>query len=211
MKAQRVEHAAAERGRPPSSAGHDLTLDLVRGYVSCAWKVKRKFRKIRGRSMKKLLAIIGGACLGLVLILVAVIVLVVAPKGRALDRESKAFADSAIVAIAANWNESELVDRASEQFIMSFKSRDDMYHVLDPLRQLGQLVKYDGSVGDSNMNLQLGHGIVVTAVYQAHAIFRNGEARIRISLIKSDDQWEILGFFVTPSFTKPLTSVPPVA
>lgn len=66
--------------------------------------------------MKRLLATVGRIAL-LALMFIVALVAVVTVKGRALDRESKRYAHSAIVAIASHWNERALLERASPEFI----------------------------------------------------------------------------------------------
>jgi hypothetical protein len=65
--------------------------------------------------MKKVFIILGSVVFAFI-ILAAIGIIFVATKGAALDKESKAYADSAIPAIINTWSEKELLDRASPEF-----------------------------------------------------------------------------------------------
>lgn len=65
--------------------------------------------------MKKFFILLGSIFFALI-VLLAVAIAFVAMKGTALDKESKAYADSAIPAIVSMWSEKELLDRASPEF-----------------------------------------------------------------------------------------------
>src|ERR1017187_1670145 len=65
--------------------------------------------------MKKFFIVLGSIFLAIV-VLGAIGSAFVAVRGNALDKESKAYADAAIPAIANGWNEKELLDRASPEF-----------------------------------------------------------------------------------------------
>jgi len=65
--------------------------------------------------MKKFFIVLGSLFLALI-VLVAIGIAFIAVKGTALDKESKAYADSAIPAIVTTWSEKELLDRASPEF-----------------------------------------------------------------------------------------------
>ena len=112
--------------------------------------------------------------------------------------ESKAYADAAIVAITSQWNEKDLTDRANPQFMAMVKDPADLDRVVGMLRSLGPLKKYDGSKGEAHIDLNWPRGKTITAVYVARAEFDRSSAQIKISLIRSDGTWKILGFHVVP-------------
>lgn len=65
--------------------------------------------------MKKLLIILGA--LFLVLLVVGGIgFAILAYRGNALDKESSAYADAALLAIASQWSQKALLERASPEF-----------------------------------------------------------------------------------------------
>jgi len=147
-------------------------------------------------SLKKALWIIGGLCAAIILSLI-ILVSVVAYTGRGLDQESKSYADAAIATIASQWNEKDLVDRASPQFMATVKDPSNLDLMMGVLRSLGPMRKYDGSKGEARIDLNFPRGETITAFYLAQAEFDKGPADIRISLIKLDGTWKILGFNVT--------------
>src|ERR1700691_4987116 len=96
--------------------------------------------------------IFGGLCAAIVLLLI-IAVAFIAYTGRGLDKESKTYADAAVVAIASQWNEQDLTDRASPQFMATVKDPADLDRVVGGWRRLGPLKKYGGSKGEANINL----------------------------------------------------------
>jgi hypothetical protein len=66
--------------------------------------------------MKKFLIVLGSIFLAMV-VLGGIGIAFVTVRGSAFDKESKAYADSAIPAIVTTWSEKELLDRASLEFI----------------------------------------------------------------------------------------------
>jgi hypothetical protein len=142
--------------------------------------------------MKKVLIVLGS--IFLVLVVLAIIGIgIAAYKGTALDKESKAYVDSAVPAIVTGWNKQQLVSRASPEFMQAVKD-DELDKLFGMFHRLGNFKSYDGAKGDSNMTVS-NKGKVVSAAYIANATFDTGPATIKISLIKHAD-WQILGFHV---------------
>ena len=158
--------------------------------------------------MKKVLIVFGGLCAAAFIVL-AIFIAYAAYAGHALDRESKAYADAAILAIASQWNEQDLTDRASPQLMASVKNPADLDRTFGILRTLGSMRKYDGSKGDSNVYFNFPRGKTITAVYVARVEFDHGTAMIKISLIKLDNGWKILGFNVVPDSFPATSDVKP--
>jgi len=145
--------------------------------------------------MKKLL--IGlGAVFGAILVVVAAAIAYFSVTGNALDKESQAYVDSAVPAIALHWSQDELTRRASAEFTRAVKD-DDLVKLLSVFRRdLGDLRKYEGSTGDAFISLTTQNGKVITANYVASAEFENASATIHVKLIKHGEGWQILGFHV---------------
>jgi hypothetical protein len=141
--------------------------------------------------------IFGGVCAAVFLFLVILISLLFY-SGRGLDEESKAYADAALIAITSQWNEKDLTDRASPQFMATVKNPADLDRVVGMWRMLGPLKKYDGSRGDAHIGYFWPQGKTITAVYVARAEFDHGSAMIKLTLIKTDGVWKILGLNVVP-------------
>lgn len=146
--------------------------------------------------MKKLIMTLGYAFLALIVGVVAGFI-ALAIIGNRLDRESKAYVDAAIPAIVSTWDVNEIEKRASPEFNDDM-DYDGLEQDFDTLRQLGKLVEYKGSSGESNITLSFQYGYEITADYTASADFEAGSTDIRISLIKHGGQWQILDFRVNP-------------
>jgi hypothetical protein len=151
-------------------------------------------------SLKKTLRRTGLVC-ATALLSIVIFVSVVAYNGRRLDRESKSYADAAIIAITSHWNEKDLIVRASPQFLATMKDPPAaLQSLMGVLGSLGALKKYEGSKGEARIDFIGPHGYTLTALYVARADFSGGPAQITISLIKIDGTWKILGFYVTKHF-----------
>jgi hypothetical protein len=150
-------------------------------------------------SLKKTLLRTGLIC-ATALLSIVIFVSVVAYNGRRLDKESKRYADAAIVSITSHWNEKDLIVRASPQFLATMKDPAALQSLMGMLGSLGALKKYKGSRGEARIDFHGPHGYTITALYVAQADFSAGPAQITISLIKIDGVWKILGFYVTQHF-----------
>jgi hypothetical protein len=137
--------------------------------------------------MKKFFIILGSIFLALI-VLGAIGIGFVAVKGAALDKQSKAYADSAIPAIVTTWSEKELLDRASPEFKKAV-TIDQLDRLFRWVSALGPLQKCEPAEGHSLMSATSQSGKTVSAEYTAKAIFEKGEAAVSIRLIKHGDQW----------------------
>ena len=121
-------------------------------------------------------------------------------KGHGIDAESKAYVDSAVPAITANWNQEELLKRATPELRNSIRP-GQLTALFEAFSRLGTLVTYEGATGQANMTYFTGTGGAVTATYVAKAKYQNGEATIRIVLLKQDGQWFIHNLHIdSPAF-----------
>lgn len=146
--------------------------------------------------MKKAIMILGYIFLVLIVVLIVgygTLTII----GHRLDRESKAFVDAAVPAIVSTWDVDEIEKRASPEFNDEV-DYDGLEQDFDVLRQLGKLVEYKGSTGDSNITLSLQYGYEITADYTANADFEAGSANMQMSLIKHGGQWQILDLKINP-------------
>src|SRR5216684_5113754 len=100
--------------------------------------------------MKKFFIILGSIFLAII-VLGAIGIAFVAVRGNALDKESKAYADSAIPAIVTTWSEKELSDRASPEFkkAVAIDQLDRLFHAF---ATLGRLQKCEPAQGQSLMS-----------------------------------------------------------
>jgi hypothetical protein len=149
--------------------------------------------------MKKLLIVLGSIFLAIV-VLGAIGIAFVAVRGTALDKESKAYADSAVPAIVTTWSEKELLDRASPEFKKAV-TIDQLDRLFRAFAVLGRLQKSDPPQGQALMSATTQTGKVISAQYKTKATFEKGEATVTLGLIKHGDQWQILRFNVnSPQF-----------
>lgn len=142
--------------------------------------------------MKKTLMILGMVLLAITVVAAAVISIIVV-KGNELDKESKEYADAAILAVISGWDKNALKTRASIEFT-SRATDNDLERLLGVFRMLGKLKEYKGCKGQATLSVTMQHGKVVTADYVGQADFEKGPADVHVTLIKHGDQWQILGF-----------------
>jgi hypothetical protein len=144
--------------------------------------------------MRRFLCVIGATALGVVgLVVIGVGVLIW--NGRGLDVESKAYVDAAVPAITSHWSKEALLDRATPE-LRAAATPDQIAAVFNNFSRLGPLVQYEGAAGQANMMYLLGKGEQVSASYEAKAKYENGEATLRLVLLKRDGKWQIQNFHV---------------
>jgi len=152
--------------------------------------------------MKKFFIILGSIFLAII-VLGAIGIAFVAVRGNALDKESKAYADSAIPAIVTTWSEKELLNRASPE-LKQAATADQLDRLFRWISGLGQLQKCEAAQGQALMSATTQSGKMISAQYTAKATFQKGEATIKLGLIKHGDQWQILNFHVdSPALVPP--------
>jgi hypothetical protein len=142
-------------------------------------------------TMKKVLMILG-AVFVILAAFAGVLIVIVAVKGNALDKESKQYADTAIRAIISQWDILEIQRRASPEFKVAVKDAD-LEKLLQMYRRLGKLNTYNGARGQATMSVTSQNGKLISAAYVASADFDTGPAEIRLSLIKHEKGWQLLG------------------
>lgn len=140
--------------------------------------------------MKKFLVV-----LLLIILLIGAGIAYIAVRGTALDKESKAYADSAIPAIVTTWSEKELLDRASPEFKKAV-AIDQLDRLFRAFATFGRLQNTEPAQGQSLMSATTQNGKRISGQYTAKATFEKGEATLKLGLIKHGDQWQILGFHV---------------
>ena len=144
--------------------------------------------------MKKFFAVLGIVFL-IIIVLGAVGIGFIAVRGNALDKESRTYADAAIPAIVGGWSEKELVDRASPEFkkAVTQQQLDQMFHWFT---SLARLQKCEPAQGQAGINVTPQTGKVISGQYAAKAKFEKGDATIKLALIKHENQWQVLSFYV---------------
>lgn len=152
--------------------------------------------------MKKFFVVLGSIFLALI-VLGGIAIAIVAIRGTALDKESRAYVDAAIPAIFSQWNQKELLDRASPEFKQAV-TLDQLDRAFRWGSALGQLQKCDPAQGQAGISITPQAGKVTIGQYAAKAQFEKGEATITLGLIKHGNQWQILNFnFVSPALVPP--------
>jgi hypothetical protein len=149
-------------------------------------------------AMRKFLSILGAIFLVLLVVL-GIGIFIVARNGAALDAESKAYVDDAVITIAAHWSPDELMKRASLHLRQTVK-RDDIEGLFGAaMTALGPLVDYQGAKGTSLVTATALTGTTITASYVAQAKFMKGSAELQVALTKIDGLWKIEGFHINSS------------
>jgi hypothetical protein len=119
-----------------------------------------------------------------------------------LDASSKAFVDASIPIIIPDWSKIEMQKRGSQEFNQAIMDQQWDLSMLK-LRQLGKLKKYSGCEGKSYISLSFKKGILFAAAYTAYADFQNGQAEIKVQLVRRKGQWQIYTLGVdSPIFAK---------
>jgi hypothetical protein len=137
--------------------------------------------------MKKFFIILGSIFLAII-VLGGIGIAFIAVRGSALDKESKAYADTAIPAIVTTWNQKELLDRASPEFKKAVTA-DQLDRLFRWVSSLGRLQKCEPAEGHSLMSATTQSGKMISAQYTSKATFEKGDAMITLGLIKHGDQW----------------------
>lgn len=156
--------------------------------------------------MRKFLFALGAVILVLV-IAGGVGLFFAARNGAALNAESKAYVDDAVVAITAHWSVDELMTRSTPQ-LRQITKPDVLRGLFDAASTaLGPLVKYDGAKGEAVMSTRTGSGTTISARYFAHARFQKGDADFVVVLLKINGSWKIEGFHInSDALMRALTS-----
>jgi hypothetical protein len=122
----------------------------------------------------------------------------IARTGSALDAESRAYVDDAVLAISTHWNKDELISRAGPQLTQIVNSKpqelDSVFNAASV--GLGTLTQYQGAKGEARMSATTQAGAVISANYIATAQYEKGAAQLRIALLKVDGRWKISVFFI---------------
>ena len=131
----------------------------------------------------------------IIILLIGAGIAYIAVRGSALDKESRAYAEAAIPAIITNWNEKELLDRASPE-LKQAATQEQLDQLFRWVSSLGRLQKYDPPQGQALMSATTQAGKQITARSSTKSTFEKGEATVTLGLIKHGDQWQILRFNV---------------
>src|SRR5437764_9083023 len=142
--------------------------------------------------MKKLFQVLGVIFGGLILV-GAIAFVVLAWKGSALDKESKAYVDEVTPKILADLRKETLLTYSSDELKNAVKP-EDMDKLFVWFKKLGHFKEYKGSKGQANISVTTQAGKVITGHYVAEAEFDTGPAQVQIVTIKKGDRWFVQVF-----------------
>ena len=136
----------------------------------------------------------GLGILSLALFLVAgVAVISIAAKHNGLDAEGRQFVQAAIPAIFSEWNEQELLRRASAELRAAVREAQ-LYRLFGGMSGKFGKLKHCGPMrGKANIAVEP-EGLVISGEYVAATMFASGEAEIGLSLVKRQGEWRITSF-----------------
>lgn len=149
--------------------------------------------------MKSILAVIGALAL-IVVILFGVFMFIGFRKIAPLTAEANAYADESIEAITATWDGNELFARSSPE-LRSLLGNGALETMMQQGEfQLGSLSSAQSATCMITSFFYLAdEGEVAVADCASEAEFAKATASLQLNLVKRDEEWKILGFFVTPT------------
>jgi hypothetical protein len=139
--------------------------------------------------VKKFLIVLGAA----LLVILVIWFVVGSVQGAVLLKEGKDYADGALIAIAGQWSEKALLDRASPEFKQK-TTIDELDRYFRGFSQLGAFQHSDVMQGRVVTYHYWRDGNKIIGEFTTKAQFENGEATVKLSVIKHGSQWQILGF-----------------
>ena len=132
--------------------------------------------------------------LGVVVGIGAVVgIAVVAVKGTALDKESKAYVDKVVPIICADLRTETLSRYASKELLAS-ATPEEFEKIFAWFKKLGKFKEFKESSGQANMSYTTQAGKSITGQYVAQVEFETGPAQVVIVTVKTGDAWKIQMF-----------------
>jgi len=160
--------------------------------------------------MSTILKFFGGVFLLTALLLGALAAIFVL-KGFAMQKSAVAYMETNVPLIVENWNPEEVTRRAAPEFLVP-AVREGLPIVFEQLSKLGKLKKLGKAEGgmvvadlqlafhDARLSVGINSNIPkpIWAEFIANADFEGGPAKVKMTLIRRNDDWRILGFWVGP-------------
>jgi hypothetical protein len=110
---------------------------------------------------------------------------------EALNKESKQYVDNVVPKILQNFDENVFFQYAAPELIKNV-SKEKIEKVFKVYKKLGKFEKYIGSKGKAKVSFAIMQWKKWTyAKYTCAAKFSNGDARIKITIVKEDGIWYI--------------------
>ena len=148
--------------------------------------------------MRTFLAIIGALAIFVVGVF-AILVVIGLNAIKPLTAEAEAYADASIPAIATEWDGAALSRRASPELLAELTDEKLEGVMTFGAKNLGPMTEYQGAtclIVDFRMSAN--DGETVQASCDARAEHEGGGAGYSVALIKRNDAWSLLSFFVVP-------------
>lgn len=152
--------------------------------------------------MRTFLAVIGALAI-FVVGAFAILVVIGLNAIKPLTAEATAYADAAIPAIATEWDGAALMQRASPELKAELTDEKLQGVMTFGTKHLGAMTDYQGAtclIVDFQMNT--GDSERVQASCDARAEHEGGGAGYSLALVKRNDAWSLLSFFVVPDEIK---------
>jgi hypothetical protein len=116
--------------------------------------------------------------------------------GSGLDKESRAYAESAVTAITSTWDSQALTNRASLA-LLKLTPPDRLGALFGWFSSLGKLTSQQDCTGQASVFAMAGQPTRTLAHCRCDEQYEHGAATVSLSLIKGDNGWEINGFNVS--------------
>jgi hypothetical protein len=129
----------------------------------------------------------------IVFLVTGMAVFALAAKSNTLDNECRQFVSAAVPAIFSEWNEKELVARASAELKTAVNHRELRQVFGGMAQKFGKLQNWKAE-GETSISMNSDRAILITGEYVAKSRFAAGEADIILSLVRDKGQWHILSF-----------------
>ncbi len=110
-----------------------------------------------------------------------------------LKLESKRYVDETLPHILHSLNKDIFLKYAAPEFIRAVPE-EKVEKIFNVYKKLGKYEKYIGSKGKVKTSFSFKKGKLVYAKYTAKAKFSNGDAIIKLTIIKHGDSWFIYAF-----------------
>ncbi len=130
-------------------------------------------------------------------------------KARGLQRDGSEYVETNLPLIVANWNAEEVIKRAAPEFLVP-SVREGLPQAFQVFSRMGKLIdlgKPKGMVTFADFQFSIGDHEVpmppklpepVWARYVVDAAFDAGSASVMIDLVRRNEHWQIVGFFIKP-------------
>ncbi len=124
------------------------------------------------------------------------IILLMSKSDDKLNKESKAYVDNVLPVILKNLDEKTFLKFAAPELIKAVPE-EKFKEIFKIYKKLGKFEKYIGSKGKAKKSFTLKGKKWIYANYIALAKFSNGDAKIKLTIIKEKNNWFIYYFKIS--------------